>query len=266
MHYQISRNGQEYGPYTLEDLQRYLASGNVLPTDLAKSETMTEWVPVSELLSGGAPQGTPVQPSEPAAGPSAGYTNVGTVTGAAASGYSGFDYGSPGYTAPNPNALAASPYPDAPNLHWGLVLLFAVLTCSLFMFIWNLIVAAWLKRVQPNATSLFYYVGAGVLLVIQWMVSANYSLHHVFEPGLHHFSGSPGGLFIGLVAWIVRLVARFSQRASLEEHFNGPEPVGLQLNPVMTFFFGGLYFQYHLNRINAMKQAARYGGGAIRQY
>jgi hypothetical protein len=33
MHYQISRNGQEYGPYTLEDLQRYLASGNVMPTD-----------------------------------------------------------------------------------------------------------------------------------------------------------------------------------------------------------------------------------------
>ena len=51
------------------------------------------------------------------------------------------------------------------------------------------------------------------------------------------------------------------QRAALEEHFNGPEPVGLQLNPVMTFFFGGLYFQYHLNRINALKQAARYGAG-----
>jgi len=27
-----------YGPYTLEDLQRYVASGNILPTDRAKRE------------------------------------------------------------------------------------------------------------------------------------------------------------------------------------------------------------------------------------
>ena len=27
MPYQVSRNGQMYGPYTLEDLQRYVASG-----------------------------------------------------------------------------------------------------------------------------------------------------------------------------------------------------------------------------------------------
>jgi len=29
----------------------------------------------------------------------------------------------------------------------------------------------------------------------------------------------------------------------------------------MTFFFGGIYFQYHLNRIMEMKQAARFGAG-----
>ena len=60
MHYTISRNGQTYGPYTLEDLQRYVASGNVLPTDMAKSEDMVDWVPVSQLLS---PNPTAVQPS-----------------------------------------------------------------------------------------------------------------------------------------------------------------------------------------------------------
>jgi hypothetical protein len=41
------------------------------------------------------------------------------------------------------------------------------------------------------------------------------------------------------------------------------EPVGLSLSGVMTFFFGGLYFQYHLNRINEMKRLARYRGAAI---
>jgi hypothetical protein len=63
--------------------------------------------------------------------------------------------------------------------------------------------------------------------------------------------------------WIVRIVARFNMRASLEEHFNGPEPVGLSLSGVMTFFFGGLYFQYHLNRINELKRMMRYRGAAI---
>jgi hypothetical protein len=48
-------------------------------------------------------------------------------------------------------------------------------------------------------------------------------------------------------------------RSSLEEHFNRAEPVGLRLGAVMTFFFGGLYFQYHLNRINEMKRTLRFG-------
>ena len=52
-------------------------------------------------------------------------------------------------------------------------------------------------------------------------------------------------------------------RRSMEEHFNGPEPMGLSLSGVMTFFFGGIYFTYHLNRINELKRAARYRGAAI---
>src|SRR6266851_5413868 len=57
MPYHVSRNGQTYGPYTLEDLQRYVASGNVLLTDLAKSEEMPDWLPVAQIL--GVPSGTP---------------------------------------------------------------------------------------------------------------------------------------------------------------------------------------------------------------
>ena len=78
---------------------------------------------------------------------------------------------------------------------------------------------------------------------------------------LHHHHGlhtHPFASFLGLIGWLVRLVARFSMRASLEEHFNGPDPIGLRLSGVMTFFFGGLYFQYHLNRINEIKNALRY--------
>jgi hypothetical protein len=33
MLYHVMRNGQNYGPYTIEDLRRYMASGNVLPSE-----------------------------------------------------------------------------------------------------------------------------------------------------------------------------------------------------------------------------------------
>ena len=265
MHYQISRNGQMYGPYTLEDLQRYLASGNVLATDLAKSEEMADWLPVSQILAGPAATASSLPPSSftgaaatPASDPGTPYTSP-----------AGNQVGAPiGTPVADPAArfqnFAASSYPEAPNLHWGLVLLFAFLTCSLFMFVWNLVIAAWLKRVQPNATSLYYYLGAAVLLVLQMFAGIPYSLHHAMSPGIHAHTGNSASAFFGIAVWVVRLIARYSQRASLEEHYNGPEPIGLRLDPVMTFFFGGVYFQYHLNRINQMKLAARYG--AIRTF
>lgn len=265
MHYQISRNGQEYGPYTLEDLQRYLSSGNVLPTDLTKSETMTEWIPVSQLLSGTVPPAAAAPISDPSSGPGSAYANVGSVTGAASAGYSGFAYGTPGYEAPNPQVVAASPYPDAPNLHWGLYLLFAVLTCGWFSKIFTLIQAAWMKKVQPNSIALWLYIGAYVLTFIN-----TYRSRAIFTAIMtHHFDpthiGGSGGL--GLLYWVLLIASRFMMKNSLEEHFNGPEPMGLRLSGVMTFFFGGVYFQSKLNEINAMKNAARYAAaGAVRPY
>lgn len=248
MQYKISRNGQIYGPYTLEDLQRYVVSGNVLLTDMAKSDQMPEWLPVSRILEAGVPPEAPAVHGSASAAP-------------IAEGYPQTQF-APAVHNQNPGGFIASlPYEDAPNLNWGLVLLFALLTCSLFMFAWNVVIAAWLKRVQPNATSLFYYVGSGALALVQFVVTFNLSLHHAVSPGLHLYTDHPLSSLLGLVVWVLRLVARFSQRASLEEHYNGPEPIGLRLNPVLTFFFGGLYFQYHLNRINTMKQAARYGMG-----
>ncbi|MGH9597603.1 MAG: DUF4339 domain-containing protein, partial [Edaphobacter sp.] len=66
------------------------------------------------------------------------------------------------------------------------------------------------------------------------------------------------GSLVSLACWVVRLIARFTLRDTLEQHFNGPEPLGLRLSAVMTFFFGGIYFQYKLNEINQIKQTLRY--------
>ena len=100
MNYFISREGQQYGPYTLADLQRYAASGEVLLTDLATSEAMTEPTPVAQII------GTIAVP--------AAYSGVGSTS-------------------------AMAVYPDPPNLHWGLVLLFGIISFGLFTIAWELV-------------------------------------------------------------------------------------------------------------------------------
>jgi hypothetical protein len=223
MTYQVSRNGQMYGPYTLEDLQRYVAAGNILPSDMAKSDEMPDWLPVSQILGGAAAPGVPA----------------------------------PVYAAPHayPQATGAT-YPDPPNLHWALELLLGIFTCSMFVMVWNLVIASWANRVQPVSKALIFYIAATVLILLNlggsWGFVVSVAHHH---PQTHR---SLLAHLISLACWIVRLIARFTLRDTLEQHFNGPEPLGLRLNAVMTFFFGGIYFQYKLNEINQIKQALRY--------
>ena len=51
MHYKIKRGDQEFGPYSLEDLKRYVTEGRIAATDLAKSEGMEDWAPISVVTA-----------------------------------------------------------------------------------------------------------------------------------------------------------------------------------------------------------------------
>src|SRR5215470_9413289 len=115
MNYFIKRELNEYGPYTLADLQKYVASGNILLTDLCRSEGLMEWVPVSQVI-GNIPVPAAPQPTPMYGGP------------AGAGGY-----------AP----VATSQYPAPPNLHWGAVLALTLVTCWIFGIVWLFIQAAW---------------------------------------------------------------------------------------------------------------------------
>lgn len=209
MNYFISREGQQYGPYTLADLQRYVASGEVLLTDLATSEGMTTPVPVGQI--------------------------VGNIA-------------APAPYQPGPALAASAFYPDPPNLHWGLVLLFGVLSCGIFSIVWDIVQASWLKKVEPYSKAFSIYVTAAALLVC------------VFFAG--YFSGlaylpHPVTRLLQLAYYVTLIGARFSFKASMENHYNQAEPMGLSLSGIMTFFFGGIYFQYHMNDINRRKMMDR---------
>jgi hypothetical protein len=215
MNYRVKRGDQEFGPYSLSDLQGYLQSGYILASDLAQSEGMTDWIPVSEIL-GNIP--IPLSPQ-------------------------------PGvYAGSDPDAAFAQQIvPLPPNLHWGWLLLLDVVTRSLFNLVWGFVQANWARKLSGKNTAMVLfamYPGAMISGVVI-MALGNTDAESIF--------GIVGGLLI-LVAAICRIVGAFKIRDAMEDYYNSVENIGLSLGPVMTFFFGVLYIQYHINRIARWKK------------
>jgi len=209
MNYFIKRDLQEYGPYTLSELQRYVASGNVLLTDLCHSEGATDWVPVSQVIGN-----IPVPQAAPAP------------------------------TQASIAAAAAARYPSPPNLHWGLVLLLGIVTCGIFLWVWAIVQANWVRKVQPDSKGIILWSFAILFSLIDGVLAA--------VPA----ENSVKGLMVlfrlaGAILWIS---GSFSMKSSIEEHYNTDEPIGLSLNGVMVFFFNVFYFQYHFNQINVSRR------------
>lgn len=59
----ISRNGEQMGPYTLEEVNGYLTQGALVPTDQAWHEGLSEWISISQI-SGVVTQPSPIQSME----------------------------------------------------------------------------------------------------------------------------------------------------------------------------------------------------------
>lgn len=70
MQIHINRDGQNYGPYSLDEARQYLASGNLIDTDLAWFEGAANWMPLSQVPGIAAqprPAAAPVRAAAPVA-------------------------------------------------------------------------------------------------------------------------------------------------------------------------------------------------------
>src|SRR5262249_16379313 len=149
-------------PYTLSDLQRYVASGNILPADMARSEGMQDWAPVSQIIGNIGPMATaapPVPPPFPGYGQTPGYGQAAVYGQAPA--YSAYDVAQ--------TQTAEGPLP--PNLHWGLLTLLQTFVFSIYMYAilhpqlprgsrllfitlywsWMFVQAAYVRKVDPSS-------------------------------------------------------------------------------------------------------------------
>jgi len=231
MNYYVNRQGQIFGPYSLADLQRYLAQGNVVPGDLARAEGTEEWVPVERVVGNIAVQPAPAQ------------VNYGQVP----------VYGQAG-TAAQPGVAAAGPVPL--GLHWGLLLLLSIVTCFIFSSVWAFVEAAYAQKLRTKSKPLIFYgIGIPLAYVANFMRAfmRGYTRAAPLDSGIDVTASL---LLLGAVVLII--AGHFSLKNALEEYYNGTERYGLQLSGVMVFFFNVFYFQYHLSRIREWKLS---GGG-----
>jgi hypothetical protein len=82
MNIYILQNGEQAGPYTRDQLQQFLAAGQVQGTDLAWREGLAEWVPLSSIVPvlGGKAKAAPAPAERPATStPSAPSDPIGVI-------------------------------------------------------------------------------------------------------------------------------------------------------------------------------------------
>ncbi len=245
MKYYISRAGQQYGPYSLEDLRNMQAQGQVDVNDLAWAEGMAAWTPLSQVL-GSAPAPVPQYAQPPLQQP-----QYAATAPAPAPAYTPPAY-NPGYA---PQAAASGPMP--PNMNWVLVLVLCVVT-GIFGVVWTFIELGFVKKIDPASTAMKKYVIALVTIPVGLIL-----FFMLFFGG--GMAGSREMAALGLLclfaayalATVFAILSIFSMRRSIETYYNTVEPIGLRLSPIMTFFFNVIYFQYHFDRINNWKTTGR---------
>ncbi|HET9282725.1 MAG TPA: DUF4339 domain-containing protein [Candidatus Angelobacter sp.] len=236
MKYYIQRQLNEYGPYTLADLQRYVAQGNIQLTDLTRSEGMTDWVPVSQVL-GNIPVPVPAPATQnPAYGGGTVYGSSGTVYGGAGTMYGG----QAAVMAP-----AAGPVPV--DFHWALVLLITIVTCGLFGHAWIIVESVFVRKIKPDSKGMLF-----VILGIAGLYGGEI-LNGVLAAASPGDYAPVGGLFT-LAGVVLYIVGIFQIKGDMEEYYNSIEPINLRLSGVMTFFFNVYYFQHHFSRIAQWKK------------
>ena len=146
------------------------------------------------------------------------------------------------------NQLAAPGVP--PRLHWVWVLLFAIFTGGLFGYIWLFIQAKWIRHVRGSS---LVYGWAVVCVILSSILIANDVVTLLERHTLNARSGYGAGLLYGIYVVII-----FVLQQQIEETLPGT-----RLSGVMTFFFGPVYFQYHLRRVSLAGTASAPTSAAV---
>lgn len=230
MSYFILRNGLQYGPYSMADVQRYLRTGDLYPGDLSRTEDMKQWLPVTRVLGTSAPPPPSVAASlnSKRAIPRAIPVFAGETAGAAMPGAA--------VRLPPPPAMAL---PLPPAMRWGILAWLVLLTGGLFAWMWSFAVARWVREIDPRNRAI-PVLAAGLVLSIATVVLMYIWRGDTIAPIFAALLQLPGiALFVS---------AMFIMRRSIITCYNPSENAALSMSAMMTLFFHVIYFQFKFNR------------------
>lgn len=241
----IGRDGQKYGPYTEENVRRWLSEGKLSREALGWREGMADWVALSSLFPEPAGSGSmppPLIAPRPMPPPMADVPAAGLHESFSARRDSSQDI----------SAAERAAMPRPPALPWGLVWLFSLLSVGVFSIVWPFVQANWVRKLDSSSRALVMVGIAGTCRV------AGYVLYIVGLLSLA--TGGQGMIGIGalllLAGWVLYLVAYFSMATSMRDKL-GNRQLALEIGGVTLFFFTMYYLQGQLTWLARWKRTGK---------
>lgn len=132
--------------------------------------------------------------------------------------------------------------PNPPRLHWGLVVVLTVITLGYFSSVWLIVQSNWVRKVLGRSKTLPWAIVYACILPGFFLFAFGAGIYG----GVMHVANIVEIVelitkFVQVAMFAMWLVTTFMLRSELEA-----EPIGIPLGGGMTFFFGPIYFQYHL--------------------
>ena len=226
----IAQNGERSGPFSEQDVRRWLTEGRYDAQTLVWRKGMAEWVPLFSLFpERAAPPATPPPPPRPdpaASAPSFAATDRPGTTHV-------LDEPTSAYREPSEPSRRMLPTP--PSLHWGLVLLFSILTFGIFALVWPFIQANWVRKIDGDSKAMLLLGGGLACGLVGEVMSAG------------HRASALGGL-LTLAYFVLWIVGYFAMAGSIRRTLADYD-LPVEIGGITLFFFNTLYLQGQLSWI-----------------
>jgi preprotein translocase subunit SecY len=147
----------------------------------------------------------------------------------------------PFYAYPSAPAVVRA-VPNPPRLHWGWVLVLSLVTFGVFGTAWLIVQANWVRKVRGRSRTLPWAIIYASILPALFLFAI---VMGVLGALLHLPNVQATVASVALLARIAIFLFWILTIYMLGNELNA-EPIGIPLNNVLIFFFGPVYFQFHL--------------------
>ena len=133
-----------------------------------------------------------------------------------------------------------------PRLHWGFVLVLNIITFGFFGAIWLVVQSVWAKRMTGNGKALAVAIVNACVLPLFFVSSV---VLGVVDAATGHTADAASQLTVLTQGCFKSSLSRLTSGNGLHVAFTARRATRceLPLGGAATFFFGPIYFQYHLS-------------------